>query len=186
MPRFWIFLLSFWYLWRVAVYNWFRRFSDIIISDLFYALFPSPSNIPITHVLTLLRLSHHFISFFFYWGLIALQYCLGLCHVSTWVSHSYPYIPALPLPSSPPSHPSRLSQGTGLSPPGVWVCVCKSLQSCPTLRNSMTVAHQILYAWDSLGKNTGIGYHSSRGTSWPRDQTHISYVSCTGRWVPYH
>ena len=24
---------------------------------------------------------------------------------------------------------------------------------------------------------------SSRGSSWPRDQTHISYVSCSGRWV---
>ena len=24
---------------------------------------------------------------------------------------------------------------------------------------------------------------SSRGSSWPRDWTHVSYVSCTGRWV---
>ena len=27
---------------------------------------------------------------------------------------------------------------------------------------------------------------SSRGSSWPKDQTHISYVSCIGRWVFYH
>ena len=26
----------------------------------------------------------------------------------------------------------------------------------------------------------------SRGSSWPRDQTCVSYVSCTGRWVLYH
>ena len=26
----------------------------------------------------------------------------------------------------------------------------------------------------------------SRGSSLPRDQTHISYVSCIGRWVLYH
>ena len=26
----------------------------------------------------------------------------------------------------------------------------------------------------------------SRGSSRPRDQTHISYVSCIGRWVLYH
>ena len=26
----------------------------------------------------------------------------------------------------------------------------------------------------------------SRGSSQPRDQTHISYISCTGRWVLYH
>ena len=27
---------------------------------------------------------------------------------------------------------------------------------------------------------------SSRGSSWPRDWTHVSYVSCIGRWVLYH
>ena len=27
---------------------------------------------------------------------------------------------------------------------------------------------------------------SSRGSSWLRDRTHVSYFSCTGRWVLYH
>ena len=27
---------------------------------------------------------------------------------------------------------------------------------------------------------------SSRRSSWPRDQTCVSYVSCIGRWVLYH
>jgi len=27
---------------------------------------------------------------------------------------------------------------------------------------------------------------SSRGSSRPRDQTHVSYVSCIGRWILYH
>ena len=27
---------------------------------------------------------------------------------------------------------------------------------------------------------------SSRGSSQPREQTHVSYVSCIGRWVIYH
>ena len=27
---------------------------------------------------------------------------------------------------------------------------------------------------------------SSRGSSWPRDESHVSYVSCIGRWVLYH
>ena len=27
---------------------------------------------------------------------------------------------------------------------------------------------------------------SSRGSSRPRDRTHISYISCIGRWVLYH
>ena len=27
---------------------------------------------------------------------------------------------------------------------------------------------------------------SFRGSSWPKNRTHISHVSCTGRWVLYH
>ena len=27
---------------------------------------------------------------------------------------------------------------------------------------------------------------SSKGSSWPRNQTHISWVSCPGRWILYH
>ena len=27
---------------------------------------------------------------------------------------------------------------------------------------------------------------SSRGSSWPRDRTRVSCISCTGRWVLYH
>ena len=32
----------------------------------------------------------------------------------------------------------------------------------------------------------GVAKPSSRGSSWPRDQTHITYISCTGRQVVYH
>ena len=41
-----------------------------------------------------------------------------------------------------------------------------------------TVAPGLLYPWDSLGKNTGVGSHSllSRGSSLPRD---LTWVSCT-------
>ena len=35
----------------------------------------------------------------------------------------------------------------------------KSLQSCPTLCDPMTVAHQAPCPWDSPGKNTGVGCH---------------------------
>ena len=49
---------------------------------------------------------------------MTLQYWVGFCHTSTWISHRYIYI----LPPSwnsyhlpPPSHPSRLSQNIGLS-----------------------------------------------------------------------
>ena len=40
---------------------------------------------------------------------------------------------------------------------------------------------------DSPDKNTGVVARSSfRGSSWPRDQIHIPYVSCISRWVLYH
>ena len=61
----------------------------------------------------------------------------------------------------------------------------KSLQSCPILCNPMdcrlpgSSVHRILQArimeWDAMS--------SSRGSSRPRDRTHISYVSCICRRV---
>ena len=71
----------------------------------------------------------------------------------------------------------------------VCVCVCvKLLQMCLTLCDPMDCSplgssvHGILQArileW--------IAMPSSRRSSWPRDWTHISYVSCIGRWVLYH
>ena len=41
---------------------------------------------------------------------------------------------------------------------------------------------RLLCPWDFPGKNSGVGCHfqySSRWSSKPRDQTHISFVSCT-------
>ena len=31
---------------------------------------------------------------YFNWRIIALQYCVGFCHVSTWTSHMHTYIPS--------------------------------------------------------------------------------------------
>ena len=72
------------------------------------------------------------------------------------------------------------------------VCVCmlsaKALQSCPALCNPMDYSppgfavHSILQArileWVSMP--------SSKGSSPPRDRTHISYISCIGSGVIYH
>ena len=33
--------------------------------------------------------------FFFYWRIIALQYCVGFCHTSTWISHRLTYVTSL-------------------------------------------------------------------------------------------
>ena len=64
----------------------------------------------------------------------------------------------------------------------------KSLQKCPTLYNSMDCSlpdssdHGIPQArileWVAMS--------SSRGSSQPRDQTHVSYISGIGRRVLYH
>ena len=49
------------------------------------------------------------------------------------------------------------------------------------------VATMLLCPWDFPGKNTTVGWHFLlQGSSWPRDQTLISCVSCTGRWILYH
>ena len=69
------------------------------------------------------------------------------------------------------------------------MCACaKSLQSYPILWNCMDCSppgssvHGILQArileWVTMP--------SSRGSSWPRDRTHVSYVSCISRQVLYH
>ena len=54
--------------------------------------------------------------FIFNWRIIALQYCVGFCCTSAWISHRYAYVPSLNLP--PTSHPIPslcVSQSTGLS-----------------------------------------------------------------------
>ena len=66
--------------------------------------------------------------------------------------------------------------------------VCVHAQLCPILCDPMDCSpssssvHGILQArlleW--------VAIPSSRGSSRPRDRTHISCVSCTGRWVLYH
>ena len=62
----------------------------------------------------------------------------------------------------------------------------QALQPCPTLAALCTVAYQaplreILQArileW--------VAMPSSKGSSQPGDQTCVSYVSCSGRWVLY-
>ena len=40
----------------------------------------------------------------FNWRIITLQYCIGFCHTSTWISHRYTYVPSL-LKLSATSHP---------------------------------------------------------------------------------
>ena len=46
---------------------------------------------------------------------------------------------------------------------------------------------RLLCPWYFPGKNTGVGWHVLLQVIFPtRDQTHISCVSCIGRWILYH
>ena len=67
------------------------------------------------------------------------------------------------------------------------LCMCANLlQSCPTLRPHGLSPARLLCPWDSSGKSTGVvAMPSSRGSSRPRDQTRISYVSCIGKQLLY-
>ena len=44
--------------------------------------------------------------FIFNWRIIALQYCVGFCQTSTWISHRYTYVPSL-LNPPPTSYPIK-------------------------------------------------------------------------------
>ena len=66
------------------------------------------------------------------------------------------------------------------------------LQRCPILSrfsrirlfaSPWTVAPRLLCPWDSPGKNTGVGCHFLLQGIFP---THISYVSCSSKRIPYH
>ena len=68
-------------------------------------------------------------------------------------------------------------------------CVhAKLLQSCPTLCNTMDCSppgssvRGILQA----RKLEWIAVSYSRGSSQPRDRTHVSYISCIGKQILYH
>ena len=69
----------------------------------------------------------------------------------------------------------------------VYMCA-KSLQLCPTLCDPMdhspsgSSVHGILQA--RILEQVVMPF--SRGSSWPRDWTQFSYISCIGRWVLYH
>ena len=73
----------------------------------------------------------------------------------------------------------------------IWICICmyaKLLQLCPTLCNPLDYSQPVSYVhWISQAKILEwVAMPSSRGSSWLRDQTLISYVSCIGRGILYH
>ena len=74
-------------------------------------LYPSAGYEDITALKWLFQIHIFFLS----WRTIVLQYCVGFCHTTAWISHKDTYVPfLLSLPPTP--WPSRLSQGPALSP----------------------------------------------------------------------
>ena len=93
---------------------------------------------------------------------------------------------------------SQNSSRTGEVKPGrlglvscvLWFCVCafSVAKSCLTLLPSqgLSMPSRFLCLWNFPGKNTGVSCHSLlQGSSWPRDRTHVSCISWTGRQIPY-
>ena len=66
-----------------------------------------------SHVLVAENISFQICFYLFNWRTTARQYCVGFHH-TTWISHEYTHVSFL-LNLLPTSHPSRLSQNTGLS-----------------------------------------------------------------------
>ena len=68
----------------------------------------------------------------------------------------------------------------------MWVCV--RAQSCLTPCDPVDCSlpgssvHEILQT--RILEQAAISY--SKGLSWPKDQTHVSCISCLGRWILYH
>ena len=61
-------------------------------------------------------------------------------------------------------------------------------ESCPTLWDPLDCSPPGSSVRGILQARTleYVAVPSSRGSSWPRDQTHVSYVSCIGRCVIYN
>ena len=84
-----------------------------------------------------------------------------------------------------------LTDASPLAPPGkptVTICavLSHSLVSDSLWSHGLRPA-RLLCPWDSPGKNPGVGCHALlQGSSWPRDQTHVSYISCTGKLYHQH
>ena len=66
--------------------------------------------------------------------------------------------------------------------------LAKLLQSCPTLCEPMDYSLPGFSVYGTLQARIleSVAWLSSRGSFWPRIQTHVSYISCIGRWVLYH
>ena len=66
-------------------------------------------------------------------------------------------------------------------------CACSVPQLCPLFTTPWTVAHQPPLSMEFFRQEYWSGaIFPSKGSSWSRDQTCTSSVSCIGKWILYH
>ena len=70
----------------------------------------------------------------------------------------------------------------------VCVCVCSVVQLCLTLEKPMdySLLGSSVHGISQARVLEGIVISFSRGSSWLRDQTCVSCLSCIGTWIFYH
>ena len=70
----------------------------------------------------------------------------------------------------------------------VCVCVCVCAQSCPTLCNTMDYSPpgSSVHEFSQTRILEWVAMLSSRGSSRPRDRTHVFCISCIGRHILYY
>ena len=68
-----------------------------------------------------------------------------------------------------------------------YMCVYAQLFSCVCLFVApWTVAHQAPLSMELSRQEYWVAISYSRVSSQPKDQNHISFISCLGRWILYH
>ena len=65
-----------------------------------------------------------------------------------------------------------------------WACMQTFEELCPTLCDPMDCSPpgSSIHGIPQARTLEWIAISSSKGSSWPRDRTHVSCISCTGRW----
>ena len=130
---------------QIRPYLWVRGIALYVYLPLFFSILPSflsskmvrtPTceNAQSTPPAFFLFLSLFFLllfslfPIFLNWRIIALQYCVGLCHPSVWISHRHTYVssPWAPLPISIP-RPTPLGCHRA---PGWAGCVTQQIPTC--------------------------------------------------------
>ena len=114
---------------------------------------------------------------------VALQFCISFCCTTKWISYMYTYIPfffEFPFHWGHHRAPNRVPWAISVLISHLfYVAVVKSCWTPMDHSLPISSIHEISQArileW--------VAVSFSGGSSWPRDQTH---VSCTGSWILYH